>query len=244
LLHNNRYSTPTIKEAPMAKTVAGLFESFAQAQSAVGDLVEAGIERTRIGVVAPQTISAGDSSKGEDKERKAATLAAGAGAGAIGGLGLAMALAPVAIPGVGLIIAAGALVAGLTGAGIAASLPKVLRKLGVPEEPGHAYAEGVRRGGTLVTVEGLKDAEVERAVAIMKKHGAVDIQQRAGEWRRGGWSGRVQESLGRAEAEPMAPIVRSEVLFVFSAEEIDAYPGEERRSSRQPYSGAERRKAA
>jgi hypothetical protein len=218
----------------MTKTVVGLFESFPQAQTAVRDLVEeAGIDRARIGVVSTPAVSSGDSSREEVKESKAATLAAGAGAAAIGGLGLAMALGPVAIPGVGLIIAAGALTAGLAGAGIAVSLPKVLRKLGVPEEYGHAYAEGVRRGGTLVTVEALEDGEVERAATIMKKHGAVDIQKRAEEWRRSGW-----------QTEPVAPIMASEVLFVFTSEEVEAYPGDERRRSRQPYSGAERRQAA
>ena len=104
----------------MAKTVLGLFDSLRQAQNAVKDLVEAGIDRARIGVVTTQGASA-DSSK----EGKAATLTAGVGAAAIGALGLGMALGPVAIPGVGLIIAAGALTAGLAGAGIAASLPKV-----------------------------------------------------------------------------------------------------------------------
>jgi hypothetical protein len=220
----------------MAKTVLGLFDSLRQAQNAVKDLVEAGIDRARIGVVTPQGASA-DSSK----EGKAATLTAGAGAAAIGALGLGMALGPVAIPGVGLIIAAGALTAGLAGAGIAASLPKVLRKLGVPDEQGPAYAEGVRRGGTLVTVEALPDSDIERAVAIMKKHGAVDIQKRAEKWRQDG-----------SNTEPVTPTMANEVvpggLFVFSYEEeireVEAYPGKERRRSHQPYSGAERRNAA
>jgi hypothetical protein len=220
----------------MAKTVVGLFDSFGQAQNAVRELAEAGIDRSRIGVVTTEGAS-GDSSK----EGKTATLAAGVGAAAIGALGLGMALGPVAIPGVGLIIAAGALTAGLAGAGIAASVPKVLRKLGVPDHQGQAYAEGLRRGGTLLTVEALPDADVERAVAIMKKQGAVDIQKRAQEWRQAGW-----------KPEPVTPTMASGVvpggLFVFSYEEevrtLEAYPGGERRRSRQAYSGAERRNAA
>jgi hypothetical protein len=225
----------------MAKTVIGLFESFAQAQSAVSDLVEAGIDRARIGVVSTPTDASGDVPEEDAKERKAATLVTGAGAAAIGALSLGMALGPVAIPGVGLIIAAGALTAGLAGAGIAASLPKVLRRLGVPEQQGETYAEGVRRGGTLVTVEALPDSEAERAAAVMKKHGAVDIQKRAEEWRQGG-----------AKTMGVTPTVARDIvpggLFVFSYEEevreVAAYPEEERRRSRQPYAGAERRKAA
>jgi hypothetical protein len=225
----------------MAKTVVGLFESFAQAQAGVKDLLEAGIDPTRISVVSTPTGTVVDAPREDAKERRAATLAAGAGAAAIGALGLGMALGPVAIPAVGLIIAAGALAAGLAGAGVAASLPKVLRKLGVSDEQGQTYAEGVRRGGTLVTVEALPDSDVERAVTIMKKHGAVDIQKRAEEWRQAGW-----------KTEPVAPTVASDVvpggLFVFSYDEeevrVAAYPEEERRHSHQAYSGAERRKAA
>jgi hypothetical protein len=214
----------------MAKTVVGLFESFGQAQNAVRDLAVAGIDRVRIGAVSTPAGASRGSPKDEVKESKVATLAAGAGAAAIGGLSLGMALGPLAIPGVGLVVAAGALASGLAGAGLAASLPKVLRKLGVPERESHAYAEGVRRGGTLVSVEGLQDREVELAVDIMKKHGAVDIQKRAEEWRQAGWSGPAQDT--------------GEALFIFEYEEVEAYPGEERRRSRQPYTGAERRKAA
>jgi hypothetical protein len=233
----------------MAKTVVGLFETFAQAQRTVRDLVEAGIDRARIGVMSTPAGASDDASEGEatgdslrddPKERKAATIAAGAGAAAVGGLGLAMALAPVAIPGVGLIIAAGALVAGLTGAGIAASLPKVLRRLGVPEEQAHAYAEGVRRGGTLVTVEALDDDGMRRALAVMKKHGATDIQKRAEEWRQGGRQTQAATPTVASDAVPGG-------LFVFSYEEevrVAAYPEEERRRSQQVHSGAERRKAA
>ena len=39
----------------MAKTVVGLFESFAQAQAGVKDLLEAGIDPTRISVVSTPT---------------------------------------------------------------------------------------------------------------------------------------------------------------------------------------------
>jgi hypothetical protein len=225
----------------MAKTVVGLFESFAQAQTAVRDLLDAGIDRARIGVASTPTGASAEAPEEDTRERRAATLVAGAGAAAIGALSLGMALGPVAIPGVGLIIAAGALTTGLAAAGLAASLPKVLRRLGVPEEQGHAYAEGVRRGGTLVIVETLDDGEMQRAVAVMKKHGAADIQQRAEEWRQDGW-----------QTEPGSPAVSSDAvpggLFVFSYEEevreVETYPREERRRSPQPYPGADRRKAA
>jgi hypothetical protein len=62
----------------------------------------------------------------------------------------------------------------------------------VSETDAHVYAEGVRRGGTLVTVR----AEEGQAVMVEQafaKHSTVDISTRADEYRRGGWS-RFDES--------------------------------------------------
>ena len=58
---------------------------------------------------------------------------------------------------------------------------------GVPEEHAHYYAEGVRRGGTLVTVNA-DDARADMAYSIMQRHGAVDVNERGAEWRSSGWS--------------------------------------------------------
>lgn len=42
-------------------------------------------------------------------------------------------------------------------------------------EEAYYYAGGVRRGGILVTVAADDQASAERAVAIMQRHGAIDI---------------------------------------------------------------------
>jgi hypothetical protein len=79
----------------------------------------------------------------------------------------------------------------IAGAGIGATaggLISGLTRLGVPEDDANYYAEGVRRGGTLISVDA-SDERAERAVAIMKQHGAVEIDKRAAEWRDEGWSG-------------------------------------------------------
>jgi uncharacterized protein (TIGR02271 family) len=46
----------------------------------------------------------------------------------------------------------------------------------------------VRRGGTLVTVSAA-DNQVETAVDLMQRNGAIDIDQRVAEWRSSGWTG-------------------------------------------------------
>ena len=50
------------------------------------------------------------------------------------------------------------------------------------------YAEGVRRGGTLLTAH-VDDAHVDRAVSVLEQHGAVDLEEREETWRSEGWTG-------------------------------------------------------
>ncbi|HLX26995.1 MAG TPA: hypothetical protein VKV24_00710 [Casimicrobiaceae bacterium] len=123
--------------------------------------------------------------------------ASGAAAGAItggvvgGAAGLAASLAGLAVPGIGPIIAAGPIVSLLTGAGVGAvagGLIGGLTDMGVPRADAEYYAEAVRRGGALITVRA-DDARAERAAEIMRSHGAIDIEQRAEQWRERGWTG-------------------------------------------------------
>ncbi len=237
----------------MAKTVIGMMENIDEAQAVVRDLTSAGFRREDIGFMANEKhrvpSSAGlNESEGEGPEAASGALT-GAGAGAaIGGLGgLLLSVAPLAIPGVGPIIAAGPIAAALAGAGIGAvagGLIGGLTHLGVPEEEAHYYAEGVRRGGILVTLAANDDAQAERAVQIMKRHGAVDIDQRATEWKRQGWKGRFEaqdgESVEMRESREK-PVVEKRARVV---EEVRLRQGPERRVNTTPWTGEERRRAA
>lgn len=49
------------------------------------------------------------------------------------------------------------------------------------------YAEGVRRGGTLLTAH-VDDAYIDRAVSLLEQHGAVDLDEREETWRGEGWT--------------------------------------------------------
>ena len=77
----------------------------------------------------------------------------------------------------------------MIGAGIAAAggVIGALVGAGVPEEDANFYAEGVRRGGTLVMVK-TSDDMANTAYSVMQRYGAVDVDQRGGEWRQSGWS--------------------------------------------------------
>jgi len=50
------------------------------------------------------------------------------------------------------------------------------------------YAEGVRRGGTLVTAK-VADAMADRAAQIMQRDGTIDIDTAGATWQQSGWKG-------------------------------------------------------
>ena len=90
----------------------------------------------------------------KDDRIEAAGAGAGFGAVAGGALGALTGLGLLAIPGVGPVVAAGWLVATLTGTaagGAAGGANGGLMQAGVSKEEADVYAEGLRRGGTVVT---------------------------------------------------------------------------------------------
>src|SRR5689334_2609894 len=56
------------------------------------------------------------------------------------------------------------------------------------------YAEGLRRGGCLLTAR-VMDERSDEAIAVLEGTNAVDLEQRADQWRAEGWSGPSTEAL-------------------------------------------------
>lgn len=73
-----------------------------------------------------------------------------------------------------------------------------------PEEDRYAYAEGLSRGGYLVTVMVRDEAERDLALDILDDEGTVDIEARQEEWRAEGWSGYVGAGSGGASGSQAA----------------------------------------
>jgi uncharacterized protein (TIGR02271 family) len=195
----------------MAKTVVGLMHTPSEAESVVKDLQSScRCERSDIGLMAKG--EGGDSGRGESERGRDVAGGAIKGAttgAALGGiLGLVAGVASLSIPGFGPLIAAGPIASALAGAGIGAAAGGIIGALagiGVPEEHAHYYAEGVRRGGTLITVHAKTDGVADCAAEVMRKHGAMDIEERAAQWKQKGWGGKFAE-------DEVVPVVNEELV--------------------------------
>lgn len=177
----------------MTQTVTALYDTYEPAISAVNALEAAGIPNSDISIVSNNVDNRYDkdrpSNAGEDAGK-------GAGIGAVvGGVGgLLTGLGLLAIPGVGPVVAAGWLVATAVGAaggavvgGAAGGIVGSLTGAGVPERDANFYAEGVRRGGTLVTAR-VDDARAPTAREILQRYKAVDPALRGAAYRDSGWT--------------------------------------------------------
>lgn len=186
--------------------ISRLYDNYSDAAQAVSELERAGVPESDVSVVANNSegwysddgsrVSARDRDGRIDRDRdgvddRAEGAGAGAGIGAaVGGTaGLLAGLGLLAIPGLGPVVAAGWLAStaalALAG-GTAGGIIGALTQSGVSEDEANVYAEGVRRGGTLVTAR-VPDGERARYEAILDR-AAVDVRERAALYQQGGWS--------------------------------------------------------
>lgn len=204
----------------MTKTVSALYDNYDDAAAAVRALEDAGIPPVDISLVSNNVDK--HYPTGAEKETAADIAADGAGAGSLvgGGAGLLAGLGIIAIPGVGPVIAAGWLAATAVGAAagaiagaIGGGIVGALTRSGVAEDDAHFYAEGVRRGGSLVSAR-VVDDRAAVAQEILDSHDHVDINARRELFRDNGWrqfdeEGRAysEEELRRARQDPRTPII-------------------------------------
>jgi uncharacterized protein (TIGR02271 family) len=70
-----------------------------------------------------------------------------------------------------------------------------LMRNGVPATDAHAFAEGVRRGHSLVAVR-CDDDEVDEVIAILDGNDTLDLDERQSAWRSEGWTGHDSGAIG------------------------------------------------
>lgn len=157
-------------------TVIGSFSSADDAEQAIGALKDDGFDEQEISLVALDSESGFGQDDGRGVLSMGQDLASGTTTGgALGGIaGLLAGVGALAIPGIGPIIAAGPIAAGLSGA-VVGGIAGGLLDLGVPEDRGQYYEDRVREGDVLVALNA-DDQEVDRAAQIMRDYGADDVE--------------------------------------------------------------------
>ena len=155
-------------------TVVGLFDDRSQAERAVNEIKESGIRKKKISIAGKE-----GRLRGEGKEEEGMTggrMATGATTGGtIGGMaGLLAGAGALAIPGVGPILAAGPIAAGLTGVA-AGGVVGGLVDMGIPRERGEHYEKELKRGSIIAAVE-TDGAKVEEVSSFMRNNGARDVE--------------------------------------------------------------------
>ena len=179
----------------MSKTITRLFDNYTDATAAVSDLEARGISHDDISIVA-NNAHGHHRSDGQDGVNEDGDVSRGTSTGAVlgGASGLLAGLGLLAIPGLGPIVAAGWLAATAAGAGIGAAggaatggLVGALKNAGHSDEDADVYSEGVRRGGTLVSVR-VSDGDEAKAEAILDGNRSVNASTRGAAYREKGWT--------------------------------------------------------
>jgi hypothetical protein len=164
----------------MSKTqVFCIAKSHGQAEKIVDRLQAANFASSEISILLPDT--EGNHDIGHVKATKApeGATTGGVTGGALGGvIGLLAGIGALAIPGVGPLIAAGPIMAALSGAAIGGAtggLVGGLIGLGIPEIEAKRYEEKLKSGNYLIAVHTHDGDEAKRAKEIFKEAAAEDI---------------------------------------------------------------------
>lgn len=159
-------------------TVVGMFDTRAEAESAIERLRARGVNRDSISVAMKDRKETADmvtSTGAHDLSGEGATagLVSGAGVGVL--VGLAIASSTVILPGIGTFIIGGPLAAALTGAGIGAASGGLVGGLigaGIPESEAEHFSAGMERGLVLVSAQ-VPEAESAAVRKILDEEGSL-----------------------------------------------------------------------
>lgn len=200
-------SKEILQENEMLTTVTRLYDNYSEAREVVDALDAAGVDSDAISLVSNNEASA--TSDG-------AATGAGVGTAIGGGAGLLAGLGIMAIPGLGPVVAAGWLAATAAGAvagavtgAAAGGLIGALNESGMSVDDAHAHAEGVRRGGALVSVR-VDETQKARVIDILDAHEPWNMDERRENWRKDGWT------KFDPNARPMTPeeIIRERNIYM------------------------------
>src|SRR5450631_2823063 len=136
--------------------VFGIYKSGAQAEKAVDQIVAAGFSNNDISVLLPDLQSSKEFAHEKSTKAPEGATAGVMSGGAIGGtFGLLAGIGALAIPGLGVFIAAGPIMGALAGLGAGGAVGGVIGALvgmGIPEYEAKRYEGRIKEGGVLLSV--------------------------------------------------------------------------------------------
>ena len=163
----------------MSKAVFCIAKNLVHAEAIVEGLKDAGFSNNDISVLFPDKHGTQDfAHEHHTKAPEGATTGAGAGGVVGGALGWLAGIGALAIPGVGPLIAAGPIMAALSGAAVGAALGGVtgaLVGMGMPEYEAKRYEGKIKAGNILVSVHSEDSEETKRAKEVFELFNAEDI---------------------------------------------------------------------
>jgi hypothetical protein len=163
----------------MKRAVIAIVPTLVQAEVIVSRLHALGFSSDDISLLFPD--ERGAKEFGHEHNTKApegAIAGAGAGGAAGGTLGLLAGIGALAIPGLGPFIAAGPIMAGLSGIAAGAAVggfTGALVGMGIPEFEAKMYETRLKAGNILISVHTEDGEERKRAVEVFKSIGVKDV---------------------------------------------------------------------
>jgi hypothetical protein len=163
-----------------AKTaVFGIFTTRALAEEAVDRLIANGFRNEDISVLLQDNVGTKDFAVEKHTKAPEGTATGAVAGGVIGGtIGLLAGIGVLAIPGLGPLIAAGPVIAALTGigsGGVVGGLIGSLVGMGIPEYEAKRYEGRIKSGGILLSVHCDNRDWIGKAKDLLRDSGAEDI---------------------------------------------------------------------
>lgn len=167
----------------MSKTaVYGIADNYTQAEAIVDRLRTADFSANDISALFADKEGTRDFAHEKHTKAPEGATTGGVTGGVAGGIaGWLIGIGALAIPGVGPLIAAGPIVAALSGAAVgvaAGGIAGGLIGLGIPEYEARQYETKIKAGGVLISVHSENSDETRRAKKILEEGGAKDIASR------------------------------------------------------------------
>lgn len=165
----------------MSHALLGLAQSYEQTIRIVDELKLLGFSKDDISLLYPDKGGVKDIGHENSTKAPEGIAVGGATGGIIGGaLGWLAGIGAITIPGVGPFIAAGPIVAALSGIALGTTLGGVtggLIGLGIPEYEAKIYADKLKGDNVLIAVHSASHEMIDRAEKLMKDHKATDIRR-------------------------------------------------------------------